>query len=234
MHDGQRHFVQRAQAMQPLAWLPASAAHIQDTMLQDSGHDWAHLTRVLNAARVLWEVEGAGADWPVIAGAVLFHDVVNLPKDDPRRKQASTMAAQVACDWAAGQGDWGFDARQLALLEEAIRCHSYSSGFVAQSLEAQIVSDADRIDALGAFGIARTFAVGGALGRALAHPVDPLALEREPDDGVWSVDHFFIKLFRLPERMYTSSAKRLAHKRIEMMRGFLDVMQRELSGEEVL
>lgn len=234
MHDGQRHFIQRAQAIQPIPWLEKSAAYIQDNMLQDTGHDWSHLTRVLNAARVIWEVEGGQGDWTVIVAAVLFHDVVNLPKDHPNRKQASTMAAQIAHDWAMGDGAWGFSAQQMILMEEAIRCHSYSSGFVAQSIEAKIVSDADRIDALGAFGIARTFAVGGSLGRVLAHPVDPLANNRELDDGVWSVDHFFVKLFRLPERMYTQSAKDLAGKRIEMMRAFLDVMEKELSGREAL
>lgn len=223
------HFLEAARQHTPWPWFASATAFVDAQMAQDGGHDWGHLSRVLANARQLWAGEGSPDQaWPVIAAAVLFHDVVNLPKDSPERHLASTKAAQVAVDYLRPLEV--FSASQLTELEEAIRCHSFSSGFRATSFEAQIVSDADRLDALGAVGAARTFAVGGALGRPLAHPSDPICRQREPDDKVWSVDHFFAKLFLLPELMYTKTGLKIAQARVLFMRELLDQLEAELMG----
>ena len=160
-----------------------------------------------------------------MAGAALFHDVINLPKDSPERHLASTYAAAHAADWFEQHTSWS--AAQRDALAHAITAHSFSSGFTAETLPAKLLSDADRLDALGAVGIARTFAVGGILQRPLFHPTDPLAAHREPDDGIWSVDHFFVKLLRLPELMHTAAGRAEADKRAQTMRVFLQALAQE-------
>ncbi len=112
-----------------------------------------------------------------------------------------------------------------------IRSHSFSAGFEATTLEAKILADADRLDALGAIGIARTFAVGGQLGRALCHPGDPLATSREPDDAVYGVDHFYCKLLKLKDMFYTSEGRRVAEARDAFMRHYLEVLADEVTLE---
>ena len=213
------------------SWWEEAVAHVDDAMAQDGGHDWGHLGRVFMNARNLCQVEARGQDetWLIVATAALFHDVVNLPKNSPERHLASTYAAKHAADWLKAHTP--LDDDTIDAVSEAIRCHSFSSGFVAESLPAQIVSDADRLDALGAIGIARTFFVGGVLDRPLFHPTDPLAEERQADDGVWSVDHFFIKLLELPGKMYTNAGLEEGSRRADYMREFLTRLKQEaLSG----
>jgi uncharacterized protein len=92
----------------------------------------------------------------------------------------------------------------------------------------KILQDADRLDALGAIGIARTFCVGGAEGRPIYHGLDPFCKKRTPDDKSWTVDHFYRKLLLLEKKMHTESAKKEARKRTALMRRFLGSMKGEL------
>lgn len=216
-------------------WWSAAVEEVDRRMAQDSAHDWAHLARVWVTARRLWEAEHgappAGRSWRVLAAAALFHDVVNVPKNSPHRSEASTRAGGLARDWLVAHA--GFLEDEADEVFWAIRSHSYASGYRAESAVGEVLSDADRLDALGAVGLARTFAVGGALGRALAHPLDPLAQRRAPDDAVWSVDHLFIKLFSLKELLYTEAARVEAREREGVMRVFLEALAREVTlGEQ--
>ena len=88
----------------------------------------------------------------------------------------------------------------------AIEAHSYSAGIPPQSIEAKVVQDADRLDALGAIGVARCIAVGSALGRPLYQADDPFCSARSPDDSGASVDHFYSKLLKLATTMQTAAA----------------------------
>ncbi len=185
-------------------------------MQNDPGHDLNHLDRVWANARCLL-AEDAQADAVVVAVACYLHDVVNLPKDDPERGQASRRSAQQACGLLLAAG---FDAARLPAVFHAIEAHSHSAGIAARSPEARIVQDADRLDALGPIGLARMFAIGGALGRALAHGQDPLGLTRERDDSLYTLDHLEIKLAQLPDSMWTSAARALGHRRLAWMRAF--------------
>ncbi len=198
-----------------------------DRMAQDSAHDLAHLDRVWANAQKLAETESE-ADLKVLLGAAYLHDLVNLPKDSPRRNKASSLAAAAA---APILRNIGFDNHEVAAAQHAIATHSFSAGLTPKSLEARILRDADRLDALGAIGIARTFAVGGAMARALYDENDPFAEARDLDDTAYALDHWPVKLFRLPEDMLTAAGKAMAMERVANMRIYGKALARELGLE---
>jgi uncharacterized protein len=122
------------------------------------------------------------------------------------------------------------DVRKRVLY--AVEVHRFSKGIVPVTLEARILQDADRLDALGAIGIARVFLTGGFLGRPLYNPVDPFCRSREPDDERWNLDHFFRKLLKLESGMHTDTARKLAARRADVLRRYLSELQMEI-GEEI-
>lgn len=207
-------------------WSARCEAHVVATMSGDAAHDLAHVRRVVAWARRLAEAEGA--DLAVVVPAAWLHDVVTVPKSSPDRNQASTLAAQAAVDWLRGEG---YPAERLDAVGHAIAVHSFSAGIPPQTVEAQVVQDADRLDALGAIGIARLYATAGALGSALTHPDDPVPAEpptRDLDDKRWATDHFFVKLLRLPETMQTASGRAEAERRAGFLRTFADQLRTEV------
>lgn len=185
-------------------------------MAQDSAHDLAHLDRVWANAQAIAEGEG-GADTPILCAAAYLHDLVNLPKDAPDRARASAMSASAARPHLQALG---FGPDRVAAVQHAIEAHSFSAGITPETHEARILRDADRLDALGAIGVARAFAVSGALDRALYHPGDPFAATRVPDDGTFALDHWPAKLLRLPDGMTTATGQRIARDRIAVMLRF--------------
>lgn len=182
----------------------------------DPAHDTTHLTRVWATAQTLLQ-DHPEADTEVVHAACLWHDCVNLPKNHPQRAQASRMAAEKA---VAALRERGFPAHKLDAVAHAIEAHSFSAGIAPQTIEAKIVQDADRLDALGPVGIARMFSVGGQLGRALAHPTDPLAQQRPLDDVTYTLDHIEVKLATLPASMQTAAGRRLGEERMAWIRSF--------------
>ncbi len=90
------------------------------------------------------------------------------------------------------------------------------------------MQDADRLDALGAIGVARCIAVGAALGRPIYLAQDPFCTAREPDDAGASIDHFYTKLLKLAGTMQTAAGRREAERRSEFMRSFLDQLRSEI------
>ncbi len=199
---------------------------LEQEMANTAAHARGHVERVVANARHLQAVEGGDA--LVVELAAILHDVVDVPKDDVRRSEASTMGARKAMAWLEGR----LEASRVQAVGEAIRSHSYSAGIEAEGLEAEIVSDADNLDALGAVGIARAYEVGGSLGRLTMDVADPLCRRRQPDDGRFSTDHFFVKLLNLKERFYTDEGRRLAEERIGYMRAFLERLEEETRYQE--
>jgi uncharacterized protein len=124
----------------------------------------------------------------------------------------------------------GFPEEKLPAVAHAIEAHSYSGGIAPQTIEAKIVQDADRLDALGAVGLARMFYIAGRMGSALAHPSDPLARERESDDRTYALDHISCKLEKLPATMQTEAGRALAEARLAWLHGFRDVFVAEWNG----
>lgn len=189
----------------------------------DPAHDWAHIGRVATTATRL--AQQTDINLECILAAVYCHDLVNLPKDHPDRKSASTLSANLAKKYLF---ECGFDENEISQIQTAILEHSYSKGIKPTTLLSMIVQDADRIDALGAIGILRCAAVNAKMNSVFYDTHDPLAKSRELNDKKFMLDHYFVKLFRLPELMNTEQGKTLAHKRVEVMKNFIQDLMGEI------
>jgi len=178
-----------------------------------SGHDFDHTMRVYRMAVRIGEEEGADTD--IVALAALLHDV------DDRKLSPGTCENK---DRAVGfLRQNGMDGEMIERIVRIISEISFSAGNGTPStLEGCCVQDADRLDALGAIGIARTFAFGGSRGRRIH---DPDGLDKES-----SVQHFYDKLLLLKDRMNTDTGKRLALQRDAFLRAFLDEFYAEWDG----
>jgi uncharacterized protein len=200
-------------------------AHVA-TLAGDAAHDMAHITRVVATARALAAREGARPD--VVLPAAWLHDVVAVPKDSPLRAQASRLAAAEAVRLLA---EWSCDSAVLPDIAHAIEAHSFSAGIPPSTVEARVVQDADRLDALGAVGLARCLMLGAVMGRPLYDPDDPFCEHRAPDDARSSIDHFYTKLLTLADTMQTAAGRTEAARRTQVLRRFLDDLRRELGGD---
>ena len=199
-------------------------AHLDaEELSRDSAHDLSHSLRVARLAHRICEAERADAD--VAVAAALLHDLVWVPKNHKDSKHTAEMSAELAPELCSG----------LPLIEEkssriadCILTHSFSGGGVAASLEARIVQDADRLEAIGAIGLARVFATGASFGASLWHSGDPWAERRDLDDKAFSLDHFERKLLILAAGMNTKAAKALATNRQQVLLGYLAALREEL------
>lgn len=210
------------------AWAARLRTLVAGDPAADLAHDVHHLDRVwANARAILSASEHRGADRLVVLAAAYLHDCVAVPKDSPDRPRASRMAAERATGLLRGIG---FPEVRLAAVAHAIAAHSYSAGITPETVEAEILQDADRLDAVGAIGLARTIAVGAELGRPLFHPTDPAARHRPVDEAAWSADHLLEKIVKLPARMNTAAGRVLAERRIRIVHDFLDGLAEETAG----
>jgi len=204
-------------------WTTRFASFLDEQLrASDPAHDRAHVERVATTARRLAQAEGATLD--VVLPAAWLHDCVTLPKDAPDRARAAPRAADAARSFLS---DAGYPKQWLDPIAHAIEAHSYSGDTVPATPEAKVVQDADRLDALGAVGLARCFMVGGALGNALYDPNDPFCEDRPPDDGTYALDHVYAKLLRLPDSMQTAAGREEAERRARFLHTYLD----RLAGE---
>lgn len=204
------------------AWL--SQHHGQE----DAAHDISHFRRVWATAQQL--AEGTAADRLVILTACYFHDIVSLAKNHPERSRSSAMAAEKTL--AILQSAFpDFPPERYAAVLLAIEAHSFSAAIAPQSEEAKIVQDADRLEALGAIGLARVFAVSGALNNSLFDARDPFADRRELDDKTYALDHFQCKLLRLPKTMQTEKGRAMAVHNARFLVQFMAKLSAELRGE---
>lgn len=191
----------------------------------DPAHDLLHSERVALTARTLAAQEGA--QLAIVVPAAWLHDCVNIPKDDPRRKEASKLSAERACTLLR---EHGYPERYLAGIAHAIEAHSYSRGLKPSTIEAQVVQDADRLDGLGAIGVARCFATAGVLRRPFYSLNDPLCETRKPNDALYTLDHFFAKLFKTVETLQTQAGRAEGARRAQRMRAFLDGLHAEITS----
>lgn len=193
----------------------------------DPAHDHAHFLRVVTTAKRLALSEGAKLE--VVIPAAWLHDLVNVPKNDPRRTQASRLSGEAAMLFLREEG---YPELYLDEIRHAIEAHSFSAKIEAKTIEASVVQDADRLDGLGAIGIARVFSVGGLLRRRIYEPLDPFAATgREFDDLENTVDHFFVKLFKTADTLITRAGREEGRKRVEFMRAYLQELARELGKD---
>jgi uncharacterized protein len=205
-------------------WEPRFRSFVAGQPGADPGHGPAHLERVVASAVKLAAEEGARLD--VVLPAAWLHDCVHVAKDSPERALASRLAADHALQFLESSG---YPASALPGIRHAIEAHSYSAAIAPRTIEAKVVQDADRLDALGAIGLARCIAVGAALGRPVYEAVDPFCRSREPDDRGASVDHFYTKLLKLAGTMQTAAGRREAARRTEFLRAFLAQLESEIA-----
>lgn len=183
----------------------------------DGAHDIGHLRRVWANFQELAE-GGERVCFLTGLAASYFHDFVHVPKDSPNRAAASTFAARKSISELK---KLEFPNRKLENVFHCIEAHSYSANIQANSIEAMLLSDADKLDALGEIGLARLFFTAGAIDSMLFHPQEPIPSIRPIDEKAYAVDHFFAKLQHLDARMYTERGQQEARRRIQRMDSFI-------------
>ena len=191
----------------------------------DGAHDISHLSRVWTNVKSIQRREGG--DLEILVGAVLLHDCVSVPKKSPLRSQASRLAASKASELLT---ELHWEAERVAWVASAIESHSYSAGIAPCTLEAAILQDADRLDALGFTGIARCFYTAGRMSSALYDVLDPRGIHRAPNDAEFALDHFPAKLLHLSKGFQTATGREFAARRQAKVFGFYGGMLEELEN----
>ncbi|MDH5569629.1 MAG: HD domain-containing protein [Nitrosopumilus sp.] len=189
----------------------------------DSAHDFDHVLRVYKNAQKICKKEKA--DEKLVLSAALLHDLVFYPKSDKRSKMSSIESAKKSKNILK---KYNFSNEEITIISNAIEEHSFSQNKIPTSIEGKILQDADRLDALGAIGIARAFATGGSLKRPFYNVDDPFCKQRIPDDKIWTLDHFFKKLLKLESLMNTKYGKTEAKKRTVVLKAFLKQLKQEI------
>jgi len=212
--------------MNPLDWQEKFATFLEVQMADDAAHDQAHIQRVVKSAIQLAEIEQA--DLNVVVPAAWLHDCVVVPKDSPQRFHASRLAAETAVSYLQSIN---YPKQYLADIAHAVEAHSFSANIPTRTIEAKVVQDADRLDAIGAIGIARCFMVGNAMGTSIYNANDPFCVKRQPDDRNYSIDHFYAKLFTLIDTMKTNAGREEAKQRNAFMQDFLRQLGIELGHQ---
>jgi uncharacterized protein len=202
----------------------AMEAHLATVGLpSDPAHDLLHFKRVVKMAKAIGAAEGADLD--IVIPAAWLHDLIAIPKDDPRRSNASRLSARAAVEFLSGAG---YPSQRLDAVAHAVEAHSFSAGIEPRTLEARVVQDADRLDGLGAIGIARCFATAGSMGRVFYEEGDPFCEQRAPDDGRYTIDHFYRKLFKTAKTLRTAVGREEGVRRAALMRQYLADLRAEL------
>lgn len=216
-------------------WLLAlSATALENEETGDASHDFDHIARVIALADSIQQHEGG--DLPTIWAAVAFHD---LGQERERRHGGdhALIGAEMAAELLSGTQ---FPQESIPFVQQAIQEHRMTGGIVPLTLEGRILYDADKIDCLGAIGIARLYCITGRYNQKLystlqddiPEPVDPLrvrSLRRRPD---YSPSIEFQLLFgNLPERMTTPTGKQLALERYSYMADFFKRLRMEVDGD---
>jgi uncharacterized protein len=196
---------------------------VKEIMDNDSAHDFEHVMRVYKNAQKICTLEKANEK--LVLSSALLHDIVSYPKSDKRSKLSPIQSAKKSEQILK---KYNFSKEEISIISDAIRDHSFSQNITPRTLEGKILQDADRLDAIGAIGIARVFAVGGSEKRPFYNDEDPFCKIRFPNDKIWTLDHFYQKLLKLESLMNTKSAKTEAKKRTKVLKVFLSELKNEL------
>jgi len=187
----------------------------------EGGHDWYHIERVWKTARYIRKLEGEG-DLLIIELAALLHDISD-PKFNGGDEEKGNLVAYVFLK------DQDLEQEQLDHIREIIRHVSYKGGKTQDqisTIEFRIVQDADRLDAIGAIGIARAFNYGGFKNRPIHDPEQQLQEYDDPEayhrSDAATINHFYEKLLKLKDLMNTPTGKQMAQERHDYMLQFLD------------
>lgn len=191
---------------------------------EGSGHDWYHIERVYNLAEFLGYKEGA--DSFIVELASLLHDIEDWKFSDSNETSTS-ITEELLKSLEVDEGD-------IEKITHIIKTMSFKGGVVSSkqnSIEGMVVQDADRLDAIGAIGIARTFTYGGYKNRQIYDPeIKPMefaSLEDVKNQDNHTINHFYEKLLKLKDLMNTDSAKKIAKERHKFMEDFLSQFYEE-------
>ena len=196
----------------------------------EGGHDWFHIERVWKNAKLIAKEEEC--DLELVELAALLHDIADSKFHDGDEE----IGPRTAQDWLERSS---YPPERIARIVQIIRAISYKGGkneHEDSSMEFKVVQDADRLDAIGAIGIARTFNYGGYKNRPLYNPEIPAnpnqSKEEYKNNPGPTINHFYEKLLLLKDLMNTATGKRLAHERHLFMESFLDQFYQEWNGEK--
>jgi uncharacterized protein len=197
-----------------------TATFVRDELYADtSGHDWWHVERVRRMAVRLGREEGA--DMHIVELAALLHDI----SDYKLNGGDEDAGPRVAYNWLTSQGEEQDTAAAVAGIVHSVSFKGAGVASTASTLEAMVVQDADRLDAIGAIGVARAFTYGGFAGEQMHDPASTPELHRSKEEYLrrtsTTINHFFEKLLVLSDRMNTKSARRVAAERHRFMEAFL-------------
>ena len=200
---------------------------------ESSGHDFSHAQRVFNNALYLQKHEGG--DFFVIGAAALVHDMCRPWEKKTGKLHFGPEALVIIGDVLR---DCGVDSKQASCILDVVAEHDvydWMDKNFSKSIELQIVQDADNLDAIGAIGIARTFAFGGAQGLSMYNPGENLKFGKDfvedPNHRTTTIAHFYEKLLKLNRNMNTSTGKKLGEKRQKIMEDFLSQFFKEWNGD---
>lgn len=184
---------------------------VMDTLGYDPVHGFPHIERVMKIAFKLAE-DFKEVNYLILKLAVLLHDIGRV-EEETLRKHHALLSAEMAKSILA---QYGFTENIINNVVDAILAHSYTLRHKPKTIEGKILSDADKLDALGATGIMRVFMESAYRGRTLEE----------------AISHFYEKLFKLKDLMWTEKAKKIAEKRHQYMVKFLDRLEKEIEAEE--
>ena len=197
----------------------------------DPAHGFDHVLRVWKLARRIGLEEGA--DMEILRAAVLLHDIgraAETRSGECHAQAGARMARQILS---------GYSRERVDRVVQAIAQHRFRGEQEPNSLEAKVLYDADKLDALGAVGVARAYAIAGLCHQRLWARVDASYQHRRPSAGredLRAAEHtpvheYSFKLARLEKRMYTGTGKRLARERHRYMAAFFERLEREVDGQ---
>jgi len=185
----------------------------------DPAHDFEHIMRVYRNAEKLCKTENGNKK--LILSAVLLHDIVKIKNRNDSSVKSAKLSKKIL-------KENNFFDDEIKIISDAIKEHSFSKGKIPSSIEGKILQDADRLDAIGAIGLARVFSFSGSNNRPFYDPKDPFSNNRSVNDNKWALDHFFEKLLTLEKKMNTKTGKILAKNRTIILKNFLKELKTEI------
>lgn len=208
-----------------VAWEKTFRRKIGKSETPDAAHDLAHVERVVRTAKRLANIEGAQLE--IVIPAAWLHDLWVAPKKYRDRPKLAAHSAKAATEFLRKSG---YPRTLISGIHHCIVAHSFSGKIKPRTIEAKVVQDADRLDALGAIGIARCFAVSSMLRQKFYDWEDPFAVCRPLDDRRFALDHFAVKLLRVGSALHTAAARAEGQRRTAFLRTFLRQLRNEIGS----
>jgi uncharacterized protein len=199
---------------------------------EGTGHDWWHIERVYSNSLLIMSETNEHINKEVVELAALLHDIADWKFNDGDE----TVGPRVAREWLSSQSVEEEIIQHVCTIIHDLSFKGAGTRSLMKSMEGMIVQDADRLDAIGAIGIARAFAFGGYKGQELYNPllepVEHQSAEAYKTQNTTTINHFFEKLLLLKDRMNTPIAQKIAVERHQYMLQFVEVFLKESNAEQ--